>query len=69
MNQKPSKKFDLNTQDIKKIAIGAGVAMAGALLTYLAQTVGSMDFGVYTPYVVAFLSILVNVGRKFLAGR
>jgi hypothetical protein len=66
---KPSERYDLNKDDLKKILIGAGVAMAGALLTYAAETVGQVDFGDMTPYVVAFTSIAINVARKVLAGR
>ena len=63
-----SKSYSLNGTDLKKIAIGAVVAVAGAGLTYVAQTVSQVDFGSYTPIVVALASILVNTARKYLAG-
>ena len=62
-----SKRFTLNKEDLTRIAIGAGVATGGALLTYLAELVPQFDFGDYTPIVVAGFSILVNVVRKYLA--
>ena len=54
--------------DFKKIGIGAGIAMTGALLTYLTQVVGGLDLGEWTPIVVAVWSIIVNALRKILDG-
>lgn len=54
--------------DIKKIGVGAGIAVAGALLTYLTQVVTDMDLGEWTPIVVAVWSIIVNALRKILDG-
>jgi hypothetical protein len=64
-----SKKFNLNIEDIKKILIGACIAMGGAFCTYLLQLLPNVDFGQFTPMVVAILSILVNALRKFIEGR
>lgn len=61
-------KYTLNKADLKKIAIGAGIALAGALLTYTTETITSVDFGEWTPIVVAIWSILANAARKFLVG-
>ncbi len=47
-----------------KVAKGAGIAAAGAALTYLVQAVPGLDLGPWTPVVVAVLSVLVNVVRK-----
>ena len=58
----------LGKVDIKKIGTGAGIAVAGALLTYLTQVVTSMDLGEWTPIVVAGWSIIVNALRKVLDG-
>lgn len=52
--------------ELKKVGKGALIAMAGALLTYLAQWASSTNFGEYTPIVVAVVSVLVNFGRKLL---
>lgn len=64
-----SKKFTLNSQDLKKVGIGAGVAMSGALLTYLTSVIGDIDFGTWTPIAVSVFSILANIARKWLAGQ
>ncbi len=64
-----SPKFSLNQEDLVKILKGAGIAMGGALLTYLLQVVPNINFGVYTPGVVALLSILINAGLKFVQGQ
>lgn len=63
-----SQRFTLNTEDWKRIAIGALIAGAGAVLTFLAENLGNMNFGEYTPVVVAGLSILINILRKLLSG-
>lgn len=62
-----SKRFSLNKADMQKVATGALVAIGGALLTYLTQTVANIDFGDFTPVAVALSSILVNVARKYIA--
>jgi ABC-type antimicrobial peptide transport system permease subunit len=61
-----SGKYQLNKEDLTKLGIGALVAVGGALLTYIADTIPGIDFGVYTPVVVAVASILINAARKFL---
>jgi len=66
MKKEVSKIFRLNKIDGKKILVGAGIAVGGALLTFLAELIPSIDFGVYSPVAVALFSILVNAGRKFL---
>lgn len=63
-----SKRFSLNKEDALKIGKGALIAIGGALLTYVAAILGEVDFGVYTPLVVALGGVLVNAGQKFLAG-
>ncbi len=61
-----SKLYQLNKEDLKKIGIGALVAVAGALLTYLSDLIPKIDFGQWTPIVMAFWSVIVNVVRKWL---
>lgn len=51
-------------EQVKKVAIGAGMAAAGALMTYLGEWAAGTDFGVFTPAIVAVLSVLANIGRK-----
>ena len=63
-----SKKYSLNKGDLGKVGRGALIAVGGAGLTFVAATYGDIDFGVYTPFVVAFLGVLINVARKYLAG-
>lgn len=58
--------YKLNKEDGKKILKGLIVAVGGAVLTYVAQLVGQIDFGNWTPVVVAFSGVLVNTGRKLL---
>ena len=58
--------FTLTKENLIKIARGAGIAMGGALLTYLATFISETDFGIYTPLVVAMGGIIINAGREFL---
>lgn len=59
----------LNKEDGKKILNGLLVAIIGAMLTYLADLIPNVDFGAYTPIVVALVSTGVNAIRKFLSDR
>ena len=59
--------FDKTT--LVKIAKGAGIAAVGAILTYLAETIPSVDFGDATPIVVAIAAILVNMLREYMKGK
>lgn len=63
-----SKQWSLNNIDYKKILVGAGIALLGALATYLQDTIPGIDFGTWTPVIVAINSILVNTIRKFVMG-
>ncbi len=58
--------FTFTKENLIKIARGAGIAMGGALLTYLATFISETDFGIYTPLVVAMGGIIINAGREFL---
>jgi len=50
--------------DWKKLAKGAGIALAGALLTYISAWLTGQDFGTATPVIVAGFSLLANFVRK-----
>lgn len=58
--------FNFTKENMIKIAKGAGIAVGGALLTYLAQFISDTDFGQWTPVVVALGGIVINAGREFL---
>ena len=61
-----SQKFQLNTDELMKIARGAGIAGLGAVLTYLTDAIPTVELGVYAPLVMAAWSIIVNAARKYL---
>jgi hypothetical protein len=63
-----STQFSLNAFDWKKVATGAGIAVAGALLTYVTQVVASLEPGPWTPVIVAVWSVVVNIVKKWIAG-
>jgi hypothetical protein len=64
-----SAKFTLNKEDGIKILKGAGIALSGALLTYLAEILPNIDFGNYTLIIAPIVSILINAGLKFIKGK
>lgn len=61
-----SPKFSFKGINWKKIGIWALMAIAGTLLTYVADLIPTIDFGIYTPIVVAGFSILSNIARKWI---
>lgn len=61
-----SPRFSFIPEDLKSILKGAGIAAGGAGLTYLAQNLSSLNFGEYTPLIVAVLSILINSALKYI---
>ena len=58
-------RFKLTKTDLTKVGTGVLIAIAGAALTYLTEWASSADFGAYTPVIVAGLSILTNIVRKW----
>jgi hypothetical protein len=60
--------FRFDAVSLKKIGTGALIAGSGAVLTYVAQNLTTLDFGTATPVVVAILSIAVNALREYIKG-
>lgn len=60
-------RFKLTKTDLTKVGKGVLIAIVGAALTYLTEWASDADFGVYTPAIVAGLSILTNIVRKWSA--
>ena len=58
-------RFKLTKTDLTKVGKGVLVAIVGATLTYLTEWAANTDFGSYTPVIVAALSILTNIVRKW----
>jgi hypothetical protein len=61
-------KMALNSDDIKALLRGLAITMVAAGLTYLSENLGKIDFGQYTPLVVAILAFAVNIVRKLFDG-
>jgi len=66
MAESTSPKYKLNKSDLQKLLTGFLIAVGGAIVTYIAQAVTNVDFGSYTPVVVAISSVAINAARKFL---
>ena len=64
----PSAQGSLNKQDLLKILKGAGIAAAGALLTFLADLIPTLDLGKYNLIIAPVLMILINAGLKWWQG-
>lgn len=56
----------LISQDLKKVLVGAGLAAAGAILTYLVEALPNIDLGQWQPIIAAVLAVLVNLVRKLV---
>lgn len=56
----------MNYNKWKSVAKGAAIAAVGAALTYLTQWITNADLGAATPMVVALLSVLTNLVRKYI---
>lgn len=61
-----SSRFKLNTPDIIKLHKGAAIALGGALIVYLMELLPNLRFGVYTPFAVALVSVIINLIRKWI---
>lgn len=55
-------------KDIISLVKGLAIAMIGAGLTYLTAWIAKLDFGTWTPLIVAFWSFVANLVRKYLDG-
>ena len=64
-----SVRYTFNKEDGKSILKGLGIAVGGAALTYLAGLLPNLEFGEFTPVVVALFSVLINAGRKFIENK
>lgn len=62
-----SKPFLINSEDVTRILKGAMIAVAGALVVYIADVIPTIDFGVWSPLAVALASIAVNSLRIWIA--
>lgn len=49
-----------------KIGKGALIAIGGALLTYIPEAIGMIDWGTWQPFAVAVGGILVNAIRLWI---
>jgi len=67
MENPVSPKYSINKDDLKSIARGGLIAIGGALVTYAIEILPKINFGDYTPIVVALISILLNSARKYLS--
>lgn len=61
--------YGLNKADLEAIGKGLLIALVGAAVTYGSSVVTKVDFGVYTPLVVAFWSVVANAIRKVADGQ
>ena len=64
-----SKKYKLNKEDGMKLMKGAGIAVAGSVVAYVAEMLPMIDFGNYDKAAMIVGMFLVNAARKYLAGK
>ena len=60
-------KYNLDTDKLVSILKGAAIAGAGAAGVYFFSNLADMDFGAFTPAVVALASVVVNALRKYVS--
>jgi len=61
-------KYTFDKETIIKILKGSLIAGGGALVIYLLQGVSELDFGAFTPAVVAIASIAINAVKEWMSG-
>lgn len=61
-----SPKYTLSKSDLIKVSRGALYALGGALVAYASEVLMQIDFGEWTPIVVAVSGVLINAATKFL---
>jgi len=66
MEKQVAQSFD--QKSLKKIGKGAIIAGGGAVLTYILQYLSAMDFGIFTPLVVALCGIAINATKEYFSG-
>jgi len=64
---KTNKILNLKVSDWIKIAKGAGIASTGAVLTYVIQELGKVDFGSSQLLMGVVISVLTNIARKYFS--
>ncbi|HLN19254.1 MAG TPA: hypothetical protein VK255_03750 [Patescibacteria group bacterium] len=62
------KKNSLDSVTLKKIGKGALIAGAGAVLAFLAQNASDGNFGAYSAFLAAIISVLINTLREYNKG-
>ena len=61
-----SPSLSIDTKGLIKVGKGSLIAGAGAVLTYLLEALPGINFGEYTPLVVAVSAVFINFARKWL---
>ena len=61
-------KYTFDKETIVKILKGSLIAGGGALVIYFLQGVSQLDFGAFTPAVVAIASIAINAVKEWMSG-
>lgn len=61
-----SEPLSLHSNDIKRVAVGGLICIVGAGATYLEQSIPTIDFGQWTPLIVAVNSMIINMLRKWV---
>jgi len=62
-----TKKYKLTKENFDKVGRGAAIAILGSGITVVSEALLKFDYGEWTPAVVALVSVLVNLARKWLS--
>lgn len=69
VNQEQSASFKLNKEDVKKLAKSLALTVGGVVIAFLADTIPTIDYGIYSELVYAISPFILNVLRKLIAGK
>jgi hypothetical protein len=61
--------YSFDKATLISILKGAGIAVGGALCTYLLGILPSLDVGTLTPMITAIASILINAIYQYIKGK
>ena len=69
MKELQSKKYKLDKKDLAKVGKGALIAIGGGAVVYGLNVLPLIEFGQYTPLVMVLIMPLLNIARKWFAGK
>jgi hypothetical protein len=67
--QEESPRFMLTREDLTRLGGRFGLFLLAAVVTFVAENIGSIDFGASTPIVVAVIGLVLDTVRRFITSQ